>query len=409
MASFEVVYVAAHGGFAQEGVPLGGGAAVFEMLVAEWNRTQPFPFRTITPAILGANAPTGRELVRFKEMDYARFSRRFEHAATTEILKCDPTTTVVLVNDVSEAPDFAQIAAAGFPIFTIYHVDVVAYVASIYLRGLVSARTANAFYEAIPRMLRPNVLGLIFDKQRASVEYSRKLLLPSSGMADVMCDTYPWLAREKCVAMPWGVKLPAFTDIEIEDEVELLRQQFGISTDVQVLLTLSRISPEKGQDTLLEALRDWVPARETVLIICGEAAFMMGQRFLRRLHSLATEMKHIRVIFPGYVQGLQKQAFFRLADLYIFPSRHESYGLTMLEAMAAGLPTICFNHLGAREVMRSEFGEMLPAGGDLRAAIERWLADPEACEAAGAAASNYARQHTFQATAARLASMLIPD
>ena len=400
-----MIYTAAHGGFAQQGVPLGGGAAVYEMLIAEWARTNPFSLRTITPAILGPAAPTGQQLVQFKELQYARFSRQFEQAATAAILQCDPRSTVVLINDVSEGPSFARLAAAGFPLFTIYHVDVVAYVASIYLRGLLSPRTANACYEAIPRLLRPDLLGLIFDKQRASVEHSRKLILPSSGMAAVMRHTYPWLDAAKCEAMPWGVNLPAFTDSELDAEAVRLREEFALG-GAQVLLALSRISPEKGQDTLLEALQKWAPAREVVLIICGEAAFMMGQRFLQRLHALATQMKNVRVIFPGYVQGLRKQAFFRLADLYVFPSRHESYGLTMLEAMAAGLPVICFDHLGAREVMRPEFGAMLPAGGDLRPVIEHWLADPSKRKAAGAAARTYAQAHSFEATARRLAAML---
>ena len=40
------------------------------------------------------------------------------------------------------------------------------------------------------------------------------------------------------------------------------------------------------------------------------------------------------MVFPGYVTGERKRAFFALADLYVFPSRHESYGLTLLEALA---------------------------------------------------------------------------
>jgi len=51
----EVLYTAAHGGFGGEEVPLGGGAAVCEHLVEEWTRTRPFPFRLITPSILGAS------------------------------------------------------------------------------------------------------------------------------------------------------------------------------------------------------------------------------------------------------------------------------------------------------------------------------------------------------------------
>ena len=52
----------------------------------------------------------------------------------------------MLVNDISEGPDFAVLAARGFRIFTIYHVDVVAYVASIYLRGRIRPETTVRLY-----------------------------------------------------------------------------------------------------------------------------------------------------------------------------------------------------------------------------------------------------------------------
>ena len=59
--------------------------------------------------------------------------------------------------------------------------------------------------------------------------------------------------------------------------------------------------------------------------------------------TLAARLKRTRVVFPGYVTGERKRAFFALADLYVFPSRHESYGLTLLEALAAGLPAVCLD------------------------------------------------------------------
>jgi hypothetical protein len=108
-----VIYAAAHGGFSAEAVPLGGGAAVFEHLVEEWRRTRPFELDVITPAILGKSAPNGGELVKFGERAYARFCREFEQASTAEILRHDPATTVVLANDVSEGPNFAELAARG--------------------------------------------------------------------------------------------------------------------------------------------------------------------------------------------------------------------------------------------------------------------------------------------------------
>lgn len=399
-----ILYTAAHGGFARESVPLGGGATVCEHLVDEWTRIRPFEFRVLTPAILGGNAPSGRDLVRFGERDYARFCDDFSRACTKEILRYDPAKTRVLVNDVSEGPDFAVIAARGFPIFTIYHVDVVAYVASIYLRDWIKPETTVRWYRRV-RSFLPRMAKLVWGKQEASVIHSRGLIVPSNGMRDVLLRCYPECPPSKIHVLPWGI-----WDLGDPVSPDAVRAEFGVPRGARVLLTLSRISPEKGQDRLLEALLDWerrddFPQTPLWVFICGDAAFMQGVQYLEKLKNLADRLRRTRIIFPGYVTGDRKRAFFALADLYVFPSRHESYGLTLLEALAAGLPAVCLDHHGARSVMRSEFGELVPAS-DLRAAIARLLADDHLRQEMGAAARRYAMEEKFSDRAAALAALI---
>jgi glycosyltransferase involved in cell wall biosynthesis len=140
------------------------------------------------------------------------------------------------------------------------------------------------------------------------------------------------------------------------------------------------------------------------LFICGEAAFMQGFQYLEKLRSLAAKLKKTRVIFPGYVTGDRKKAFFALADLYVFPSRHESYGLTLLEALAAGVPAVCLDHHGARSVMKEEFGAIVQASG-LIPAIKRLL-DDHNLEKMRVAARSYALTNRFSDQAANLATLL---
>ncbi len=400
-----VLYTAAHGGFAGQAVPLGGGAAVCEHLVEEWSRTQPFPFRLITPAVLGTAAPSVSELVKFGERANAQFSRAFERAATEEILRHDPATTVVLSNDVSEGPDFAALAERGFRVFTIYHVDVVAYVADLYGRGWVSPETTVRWYPRLRGVL-PEITKLIWEKQGASVRYSQALIVPSAGMRDVMLRCYPECPADKIRVLPWGAWESGGTG-----DAVCVRREFAVPENALVLLTLSRISPEKGQDLLLEALLEWerradYPERPLWLFLCGDAAFIQGQRFLERLQQLAARLQRTRVVFPGYVMGERKRAFFAAADLFVFPSRHESYGLTLLEALAAGLPAVCLDHHGARAVMRPEFGALVQPSG-LRGAIARLLADESGRKKMGEAARKFAEGEKFSDRAALLARWLV--
>jgi glycosyltransferase involved in cell wall biosynthesis len=390
-----ILYTAAHGGFRQS-VPLGGGATICDLLVDEWSRTKPFDFRLIRPNV------DARQIVHFSERDYARFSREFERYSTEEILKHDPKETVVLANDVSEGPNFA--ALREYRIFTIYHVDVVAYVADIYFRGWLRPETTVKLYRRLGWAM-PSISKLVWEKQEASVRFSRGLIMPSEGMKDVMLRSYPECPREKIHVLPWGVSDPSYAGDAVP-----LRYEFNIPDHARVLLTLSRISPEKGQDLLLEKLIAWerqadYPSEPLWLFICGEAAFMQGFSYLEKLRALAAKLKKTKVIFPGYVTGDRKKAFFALADLYVFPSRHESYGLTLMEALAAGVPAVCLDHHGARGVMKEEFGAVVPVSG-LIPAIKRLLGD-EDLPKMRVAARLFALKNRFSDQAANLAKLLI--
>lgn len=373
----------------------------------EWTRTKPFEVEALTPRILGASAPSGSDLTRFNEARYAAFSHAFEKACTEEILKHDPATTVVLANDISEGPDFRALAAHGFRIFTIFHVDVVDYVTALYFKGLLAPETTVRWYRYL-RPLLPSMASLVWAKQEAVVESSAGLIVPSPRMREVILRCYPDCPPEKIHVLPWGNwHAPEAADSEAVDG---LRAEFGLPREAQVLLTLSRISPEKGQDLLLESLIEWerqggVPTQPLHLFICGEAAFMQGQRHLAKLQELAAKLRQVRVVFPGHVSGARKRAFFELADLYAFPSRHESYGLTLMEAMACGLPSVCLDTHGARSVMRPEMGAIVQKG-QLASTVMRLLADGDARARMSVAARKAAQEDRFSDRAAQLAECM---
>ena len=433
-----LVFVASHVGYPMDRTPLGGGAMVGLQLVRHW---RPDASWDLTVLGSGPESPVGGcdyhrlaarpdGLVDLGELDYARFCRDFEEETTDWILSRSrdyrPRDTVVVVNDVSEGPALARLAEAGYPILSIWHVDVVDYFNKLYLRRIVAPERLTRLHERMRQIgadwILPDVLDLVFEKQRETVYHSQRMIVPSRAMADTLMRCYGELIgyeelSRRIVVVPWGVwsEQPGPAD---ENRANELREYHEIKEDSTVLLTLSRISPEKGVHLLLEALRlmevnGKLAGRDIRLFICGEPAFMMGQSYGRKVRAAAAKLKQVKVVFPGYLDAEAKRAYFQLGDLFISPSIHESYGLNVVEAMNAGLPVLASDHYGVRDTLPSDAGRLVhypspkKAPPLLAAALASMIGDKEKLKKMGQAAREAAQAMPFSAAAdaVRLAAL----
>ena len=359
--NFEVLYSAAHADF-PDSEPLGGGKAVADYLIREWRKHGPFALTVLSPNSLGLKLAT--PLAHMTELEYARFCRVFERASTSEILKRDPQRCVVLCNDISEGPDFAVLGERGYRVVTIFHVDVVEYFTRFYLRGLIRPETAVRFHWF---SVMPDVLKLVFEKQHQCVRHSTRIIVPSAPMRDVIRRCYPWCAPGKIVVLPWG-------NIAAHDSAlpAVAPSPLNVSEDEVVIITLSRLSPEKGIERLLAALpRLGTTDKKVRVFICGGPAYMKGRAYEQKLRRLAARITTARVEFTGHVTGAQKAALLQRADIFVSPSKHESYGLTIAEALAAECRVVSHHHYGAAgevvdcadpKALANALGKLIAAG-----------------------------------------------
>ncbi|HWC13055.1 MAG TPA: glycosyltransferase family 4 protein [Actinomycetota bacterium] len=137
------------------------------------------------------------------------------------------------------------------------------------------------------------------------------------------------------------------------------------------VLFLGRIERRKGLDVLVRAM---ARLRETgaELLVAGRGP---GEK---DAHRLAASLQ-VRARFLGYVDDATKARLFRRADVYCAPARGgESFGIVLLEAMAAGTPVVCSDIAGFRAVAGR--AALLTPTGDpaaLADAIRRVLDDDE--------------------------------
>ena len=382
-----VVMTAAHGGYDSDRVPLGGGAAVCERLRTTWPVTLigSGPLSDHRLGGLGDRVPS-----QLSEFEYARFCRRFEREATELILGMSPRP-VVLSHDISEGPSFTRLARAGVDCLAILHVDVVDYFQRFYLGDVLPARSWTWLHRSTREWLKwPDLLQLVFEKQLQAAQSCRYLVVPSLAMKRVLLECYPQMPPGRVQVVPWGAPLVQPSAEEVEAAKVRLRAEWG---EGPFVMTLSRISPEKSQDVLLREVRGGT------VVIVGAPSYMRGQRFYEKLKRTACARP---VIFAGHLGGAEKRAALELASVFVVCSRHESYGLTILEAMAAGCPIVGVRSYGVDATVEPAWGRVVETGAQLGGAIQELLDDPALAARLGAAARERALQCSFQAAADEL-------
>ena len=110
------------------------------------------------------------------------------------------------------------------------------------------------------------------------------------------------------------------------------------------------------------------------LMLVGKKGWLY-ESFFQRLRTLGLQD---RVIFPGYVEEADLPAFYQLAEVFVFPSLYEGFGLGPIEAMACGTPVVSSNSSSLPEVI-GEAGLLVNPtdAAALSEALRRVLADPE--------------------------------
>lgn len=169
--------------------------------------------------------------------------------------------------------------------------------------------------------------------------------------------------------------------------------------DATVLLTLSRLHPKKGLDTLIQALKD-LP--NCVLWLAGDGP--LQATLVAQAERLGVQK---RLRFLGWRSD--RGSLLRAADICVLPSRYEPFGTVMLEAWAAGVPLVAAAAAGpAAFVQSGENGVLVPVNdaAALATAIRQLQADSGLRQklVAGGQAT-YAAQFTRPAVTAQLVTL----
>jgi glycosyltransferase involved in cell wall biosynthesis len=133
------------------------------------------------------------------------------------------------------------------------------------------------------------------------------------------------------------------------------REAYGLAKDDIVLVTVGRLVARKAVAQLI-TLMTRLRGRNVRLLVIGS-----GPEEPRLREAIHAADLGGSVLLLGSVDEREKFRILRLSDVYVSTSQHEGFGLVFLEAMAIGLPIICYNHGGQTDFLsHGKTGYLVP-------------------------------------------------
>lgn len=138
--------------------------------------------------------------------------------------------------------------------------------------------------------------------------------------------------RKKILVIPGGIELDRFKKLK----EGFLREKLDLNKEAKIILYLGRLGKEKNLGFVVKALKNLLKnEKETHLVIVGDGP----ER--KNLEKLAKELGlESKVLFTGFIHREKVPNIYADSDVFVFASDSETQGLTVPEAMAAGLPVV---------------------------------------------------------------------
>lgn len=254
-------------------------------------------------------------------------------------------------------------------------------------------------YTPLPQPIADRVLRLFWPKL---TDLADLVIAPSVSLKGVL---ESFGVRQRIEVVANGVDLQPFC----QPKRVMSRELLGVEGDGLVLIFVGRLAAEKGVRLLLEqvaVVMGRVPALSLILVGDGPQKEELQQYALKLGIAGSTH-------FVGVVAYEDVPAFLAAADLFVTASVSEVHPLTVIEAMAAGLPVVGVQSLGMVDIVENGITGLLtyfPQGG-LAAAILELVLDKQKRQQfayhARQASQQYGIRQTVQQTVALYEELLL--
>jgi glycosyltransferase involved in cell wall biosynthesis len=198
-------------------------------------------------------------------------------------------------------------------------------------------------------ILTRHVLFPIKSLQKFALSNVAKVIAVSSAVEANLQKIFP---AQKIVSIPNGIEVEKWSKADRKQFREAFRFEHDIPFDAFLIGTIGELKPLKGQEDFILAAQ--IVARkfpESRFIVVGKDN-SFDQNFRRKLKRLVKVFDlEERFLWLDWVENTAE--ILHSLDVFVSPSRSESFGLTILEAMASGIGIAATETEGARELLEN--------------------------------------------------------
>lgn len=197
--------------------------------------------------------------------------------------------------------------------------------------------------------------------------------------------------------VPSGIDLRRFRGEVSAEQLMEQRRVLGIPADRRILVYVGRLAEEKNLEELLRFRANLGRSDVTLLIVGGGPWKASLEETARSLGLKAPD-----VVFAGMVPPDTVNAWYRMGELFVSASTSETQGLTYVEALAAGLPTLCrADECLEGVIYDGENGWQYHDEAEFKARLTAFLDHPECHDAMQAASLRVAEEYSAELFAQR--------
>lgn len=180
-----------------------------------------------------------------------------------------------------------------------------------------------------------------------ALKHAKKIITVSEFTKKEILSLYPKTKKDKVKVIHNGFSNDLFKPITDQEKINLVLAKYNITKPF--FLYVGRLERKKNTPTLIEALsliRENNPEIKEKLVLIGNASFGFDEvKYVIEEFDLNND-----VLIPGWVNEDDLACFYNAATAFVFPTKHEGFGIPILEALACGLPTIASDIPVLREI-----------------------------------------------------------